>query len=100
MTEGERAFYKLRLRQELQQAKAAGNPELREWHIRWVQFYEDRLDGKKTPAPHPRSPYEGVREMVRLWSAGIGAPLAIPVHSAEKTVIDSDAADVERCIAA
>lgn len=52
MTEGERAHYKRRIREELQLARAVGSTELKELHLSWAQFFNDRLDGKrKTPPP-------------------------------------------------
>lgn len=45
MTEGERAFYKRRQREELKKARAASHPNLRLLHLRWAQLYQDRLDG-------------------------------------------------------
>ena len=91
MTEGEKAFCKLRLRQELQRAKAASDPQSRHWHLQWVQFYDDRLDGKRRSAPDPHSPYEAIRELLHGRSHGIGAPSSIPVQSAPAAV-DSDTA--------
>ncbi len=45
MTEGEKAFYKRRQREELKKARAAGHPNLRLLHLRWAKLYQDRLDG-------------------------------------------------------
>jgi len=45
MTEGEKAFYKRRQREELKKARAAEHPNLRLLHLRWAQLYQDRLDG-------------------------------------------------------
>lgn len=45
MTEGEKAFYKRRQREELKRARAAEHPNLRLLHLRWAQLYQDRLDG-------------------------------------------------------
>ena len=45
MTEGDKAFYKRRLREELQQARAEEHPNLRLLHERWAKLYQDRLDG-------------------------------------------------------
>lgn len=45
MTEGEKAFYKRRQREELKKARAADHPNLRLLHLRWAHLYQDRLDG-------------------------------------------------------
>jgi hypothetical protein len=45
MTEGEKAFYKRRLREELHQARVSEHPNLCLLHERWAQLYQDRLDG-------------------------------------------------------
>jgi hypothetical protein len=45
MTEGDKAFYKRRLREELKKARIAEHPRLRNLHLQWAKLYEDRLDG-------------------------------------------------------
>lgn len=45
MTEGEKAFYKRRIREELRKAEAPENRHLRKLHLRWALLYQERLDG-------------------------------------------------------
>lgn len=45
MTEGDKAFYKRRIREELTKATAVGNRHLRQLHVRWALLYQERLDG-------------------------------------------------------
>lgn len=45
MTEGEKAFYKRRIREELGKANAPENRDLRNLHLRWALLYQERLDG-------------------------------------------------------
>lgn len=53
MRESDRAFYSRRLREEMQLAGTAQGTHLKELHLRWAQFFEDRLngDGKAVPPP-------------------------------------------------
>jgi hypothetical protein len=51
MTEGDRAFYKRRIREELNLARAVGCAELKEQHLRWAQFFSARLEGRKAAPP-------------------------------------------------
>ena len=44
MTEGETAFYKRRIQEELRKANAPENQHLRKLHLRWVLLYQARLD--------------------------------------------------------
>lgn len=45
MTEGDKAFYKRRIREELKKANAVENRRLRQLHLRWALLYQERLDG-------------------------------------------------------
>lgn len=45
MTEGDKAFYRRRIREELQKAKAIENRQLSQLHLRWALFYQKRIDG-------------------------------------------------------
>lgn len=45
MTEGDKAFFKRRLREELRKAWAAPHPNLRNLHLKWAALFQDRLDG-------------------------------------------------------
>jgi hypothetical protein len=45
MTEGERAYYKRRIREELAKANAPENRDIRNLHLRWALLYQERLDG-------------------------------------------------------
>ena len=45
MTEGDRAFYKRRIREELKKANAVENKQIRQLHLRWALLYQERLDG-------------------------------------------------------
>ena len=53
MTEGDRAFYKRRIREEMQLAGTISSRELKELHLAWAQYFNDRLDGKKKSMPPP-----------------------------------------------
>lgn len=46
MTEGDKAFYKRRIREELRKVSAVADPQLKQLHLRWALLYEERLDGK------------------------------------------------------
>jgi len=45
MTEGEQAFFKRRIREELKRAETAEEAYLRNLHLGWAALYEQRLDG-------------------------------------------------------
>lgn len=45
MTEGDKAFYKRRIREELNKANAVENRHLRQLHLRWALMYQERIDG-------------------------------------------------------
>ena len=51
MTEGDKAYYKRRLREELFGALRAGNALWREAHLAWARYYDARLDGRHIPEP-------------------------------------------------
>ena len=51
MTEGERAFLKRRLREEMQLAGAVGCAERKSQHLQWAKFFNDRLEGKRAAKP-------------------------------------------------
>jgi hypothetical protein len=44
MTEGDKAFYKRRIREELKQARNAESSQLEQLHRRWALLYQERLD--------------------------------------------------------
>jgi hypothetical protein len=46
MTEGDRAFFTRRKREELAKAHVALTPALRNLHLGWAQLYEARLNGE------------------------------------------------------
>jgi hypothetical protein len=71
MTEGDRAFYKRRLREEIKQARMANCPQLRQLHLRWAVLYQERLDGT------PKSVTSALE--TRLRNAGFSAEqIAVP----------------------
>jgi hypothetical protein len=45
MTEGDRAYYKRRIREELAKANAPENKALSGLHLHWALLYQERLDG-------------------------------------------------------
>lgn len=45
MTEGDKAFYKRRIREELNKANAVENRQIRQLHLRWALMYQERIDG-------------------------------------------------------
>lgn len=45
MTQGDKAFYRRRMREEINQAQKAESPQLRQLHLRWAMLYQERLDG-------------------------------------------------------
>lgn len=45
MTEGDKAFYRRRIREELKKAHAVENRQLRQLHLRWALMYQERIDG-------------------------------------------------------
>ena len=53
MTEGDRAFYKRRAREELQVARALPNCDLKALHLAWAGYFNDRLDGRRRAPPPP-----------------------------------------------
>ena len=53
MRESDRAFYSRRLREEMQLAGTVQSGELKERHLKWAQFFEDRLHGDGTAVPPP-----------------------------------------------
>ena len=53
MRESDRAFYSRRLREEMQLAGAVQSGHLKELHLKWAQFFKDRLNGDGTATPPP-----------------------------------------------
>jgi hypothetical protein len=53
MRESERAFYSRRLREEMQLAGAVQSARLKELHLSWAQFFEDRLNGDRKSLSPP-----------------------------------------------
>jgi hypothetical protein len=55
MTEGERVFYRRRIKEELNLARVMASSERKTLHLQWAQYFNERLDGKrcKTPPPLP-----------------------------------------------
>lgn len=45
MTEGDKAFYKRRIREELKKASTAESTDLKRLHLRWALLYQERIDG-------------------------------------------------------
>jgi hypothetical protein len=45
MTEGDKAFYKRRLKEELKQARKAESQQLKQLHLGWALLYQERIDG-------------------------------------------------------
>lgn len=77
MTEGEKAFYKRRIREELGKANAPENRDLRNLHLRWALLYQERLDGT------PRNVTRALEAQLR--DAGYDVePLVLPATQAEE----------------
>jgi hypothetical protein len=55
MTEGEKAFCRRRIREELSLARTISCAETKVLHLQWAQFFQHRLDGKRTSTPPPLS---------------------------------------------
>jgi hypothetical protein len=53
MTEGDRAYYQRRLKQEMSLARAITNLQRKTLHLQWAQYFNDRLDGKRGERPPP-----------------------------------------------
>ncbi len=53
MTEGDRVFYRRRLKEEMKLARVVGCPDRKELHLRWAQYFSQRLDGKRATRPPP-----------------------------------------------
>lgn len=53
MTEGERTYYQLRIKEEMSLARAISCPERKTLHLQWAQWFNDRLDGKRSKRPPP-----------------------------------------------
>lgn len=53
MTEGEKAFYQRRIKEEMNLARAIANPARKTLHLQWAQYFNDRLDGKRGDRPPP-----------------------------------------------
>ena len=57
MTQGEKAFYQRRIKEEMNLARAISNPERKTLHLQWAQYFNNRLDGKRSEPPPPLSSY-------------------------------------------
>lgn len=53
MTEGDKAYYQRRIKQEMNLARAVGCPERKTLHLRWAQYFNDLLEGKRRSKPPP-----------------------------------------------
>lgn len=53
MTQGEKTFYQRRVREEMNLARAIGCPERKALHLQWAQYFNDRLDGRRSKRPPP-----------------------------------------------
>lgn len=49
MIEGDEALYQRRIQEELGKANHAGNPRLKQLHLRWAMLYQNRIDGASKP---------------------------------------------------
>lgn len=83
MTEGDKAFYKRRKREELNKARAAPSADLRRLHLGWAELYEARLNGEPKAKIQPmesallRLEPRGKIQMVavRQFQVGVAMPL-------------------------
>lgn len=53
MTEGDRAYYQRRMKEEMSLAQAIADPEAKTLHLQWAQFFHNRLEGKRSKRPPP-----------------------------------------------
>lgn len=53
MTEGDKAYYERRRKEELKIARAITDPERKALHLQWAQWFNERLDGKRPKRPPP-----------------------------------------------
>ncbi|MFT4026540.1 MAG: hypothetical protein QM676_07040 [Novosphingobium sp.] len=53
MTEGDRAYYQRRLKEEMNLARAISDPESKALHLQWAKWFNDRLEGKRPKRPPP-----------------------------------------------
>ncbi len=53
MRESDRAFFSRRLREEMQLAGTVQSKRLKELHLTWARFFEDRLNGNGNAVPPP-----------------------------------------------
>jgi hypothetical protein len=53
MTEGDKAYYQRRIREEMSLARTIGSTERKTLHLQWAQYFKDRLDGKRSERPPP-----------------------------------------------
>lgn len=53
MTEGDKAYYQRRRKEELKLARAISDPDSKMLHLQWAQWFNDRLDGKRPKRPPP-----------------------------------------------
>lgn len=53
MTEGDKAYYQRRMKEELNLARAISCAESKTLHLQWAQYFSDRLDGKRSKRPPP-----------------------------------------------
>lgn len=51
MTEGDRAYYQRRVKEEMNLARAISNPESKALHLQWAQWFNDRLEGRRRKRP-------------------------------------------------
>ena len=51
MTEGEKAYFQRRIREEMNLARAIESPAHKTLHLQWAQYFNDRLDGKRSDRP-------------------------------------------------
>jgi hypothetical protein len=64
MTEGDKAFFTRRIREESRKADMPENQELKQFHLRWARLYQERLDGL------PKSATRALEAI--LQEAGVG----------------------------
>jgi len=55
MTEGEKAFYRRRAREEMACARNIDCAKAKELHLQWAQFFQHRLNGRRMRPPEPVS---------------------------------------------
>jgi hypothetical protein len=81
MTEGEKAYFQRRIKDEMNLARAIDCQQRKALHLQWAQYFNDRLDGKRGEQPPPLTSH-----YASIWNY---RGQATPNASAGKAIIAS-----------